>query len=390
MKPFCFSLSGIYESEGYAWEQAGKIWDLRELRGTDGYLDPETEQFLEAELGRKKETKELPRIRLLDSGNYHYMSKLLLGLEKEDLFLAVFDHHTDMQPPALLPVLSCGSWIRDAAGAYQNIKGICVIGPPEASVRETEAMEHVWFVTQEELDDGYAWEQAGKIWDLRELRGTDGYLDPETEQFLEAELGRKKETKELPRIRLLDSGNYHYMSKLLLGLEKEDLFLAVFDHHTDMQPPALLPVLSCGSWIRDAAGAYQNIKGICVIGPPEASVRETEAMEHVWFVTQEELDDGSGAAKIKEIFASHAGTFPVYLSVDKDILSKEELDTNWDQGNVRVDELLSIAKDCLAGRKVLAVDLCGEPSANAPEAECSAASLVNQKLYGALAAKIED
>ena len=103
MKPFCFSLSGIYESEGYAWEQAGKIWDLRELRGTDGYLDPETEQFLEAELGRKKETKELPRIRLLDSGNYHYMSKLLLGLEKEDLFLAVFDHHTDMQPPALLP-----------------------------------------------------------------------------------------------------------------------------------------------------------------------------------------------------------------------------------------------------------------------------------------------
>ena len=113
------------------------------------------------------------------------------------------------------------------------------------------------------------------------------------------------------------------MSKLLLGLEKEDLFLAVFDHHTDMQPPALLPVLSCGSWIRDAAGAYQNIKGICVIGPPEASVRETEAMEHVWFVTQEELDDGSGAAKIKEVFASHAGTFPVYLSVDKDILSKE-------------------------------------------------------------------
>ena len=180
------------------------------------------------------------------------------------------------------------------------------------------------------------------------------------------------------------------MSKLLLGLEKEDLFLAVFDHHTDMQPPALLPVLSCGSWIRDAAGAYQNIKGICVIGPPEASVRETEAMEHVWFVTQEELDDGSGAAKIKEVFASHAGTFPVYLSVDKDILSKEDLDTNWDQGNVRVDELLSLAKDCLAGRKVLAVDLCGEPSANAPEAECSAASLVNQKLYGALAAKIED
>ena len=72
MKPFCFSLSGIYESEGYAWEQAGKIWDLRELRGTDGYLDPETEQFLEAELGRKKETKELPYCPLFFRRNPFY------------------------------------------------------------------------------------------------------------------------------------------------------------------------------------------------------------------------------------------------------------------------------------------------------------------------------
>ena len=60
MKPFCFSLSGIYESEGYAWEQAGKIWDLRELRGTDGYLDPETEQFLEAAADPPSGFRQLP------------------------------------------------------------------------------------------------------------------------------------------------------------------------------------------------------------------------------------------------------------------------------------------------------------------------------------------
>lgn len=239
-------------------------------------------------------------------------------------------------------------------------------------------------------EEGYTWEQAGAVWDLIGLRGTDGYLDPETERTLETEFARKKEAGELPRLRLLDSGNYHYLSKLLLGLEKEDLFLIVFDHHTDMQPPALLPVLSCGSWIRDAAEAYANIKGICVIGPPEASVRETQKMERVWFVTQEELDDGSGAAKIEEILASHAGDLPVYLSVDKDILSKEELDTNWDQGNVRVEELLAFADLCLAGKKLLAVDLCGEPSPHALEASCAAASRVNQKLYEAFAPKIED
>ena len=225
-----------------------------------------------------------------------------------------------------------------------------------------------------------------QIKEVQELPGSNCYCDGDAMETLR----QKLEEFDADGIHFIDSGNYHYMSRIWLEKLNTPFRLVVFDNHTDMQPPALLPVLSCGSWIRDAAGAYQNIKGICVIGPPEASVRETEAMEHVWFVTQEELDDGSGAAKIKEIFASHAGTFPVYLSVDKDILSKEELDTNWDQGNVRVDELLSLAKDCLAGRKVLAVDLCGEPSANAPEAECSAASLVNQKLYGALAAKIED
>ena len=140
-----------------------------------------------------------------------------------------------------------------------------------------------------------------------------------------------------------------------------------------MQPPARLPVRSCGSWTRDAAGAYQNIKGICVIGPPEASVRETEAMEHVWFVTQEELDDGSGAAKIKEIFASHAGTFPVYLSVDKDILSKEELDTNWDQGNVASNQVLHFIDAYMQqtpDKTLIGVDVCGEdPEADSEEVQ---------------------
>ena len=144
MKPFCFSLSGIYESEGYAWEQAGKIWDLRELRGTDGYLDPETEQFLEAELDRKKETKELPRIRLLDSGNYHYMTRLWLTRMDQPFCLLVYDNHTDMQPPAFGGILSCGGWIAAALEELENLKYVILVGPDEAAYelqRETSCDE---------------------------------------------------------------------------------------------------------------------------------------------------------------------------------------------------------------------------------------------------------
>jgi len=96
-------------------------------------------------------------------------------------------------------------------------------------------------------------------------------------------------------------------------------------------------------------------------------------MEHVWFVTQEELDDGSGAAKIKEVFASHAGTFPVYLSVDKDILSKEELDTNWDQGNVASNQVLHFIDAYMQqtpDKTLIGVDVCGEdPEADSEEVQ---------------------
>ena len=153
MKPFCFSLSGIYESEGYAWEQAGKIWDLRELRGTDGYLDPETEQFLEAELGRKKETKELPRIRLLDSGNYHYMTRLWLTRMDQPFCLLVYDNHTDMQPPAFGGILSCGGWIAAALEELENLKYVILVGPDEAAYEQVDEnlKDRVIFLSREKL-----------------------------------------------------------------------------------------------------------------------------------------------------------------------------------------------------------------------------------------------
>ena len=118
-----FRFSGIYREEEF-WKNRQVSWiELQDVCGTNCYCDEEAI----AEINKRTENYPTAGIHFIDSGNYHYMSKLLLGLEKEDLFLAVFDHHTDMQPPALLPVLSCGSWIRDAAGAYQNIKGIGVI-----------------------------------------------------------------------------------------------------------------------------------------------------------------------------------------------------------------------------------------------------------------------
>ena len=228
--------------------------------------------------------------------------------------------------------------------------------------------------------EGYAWEQAGKIWDLRELRGTDGYLDPETEQFLEAELGRKKETKELPRIRLLDSGNYHYMSKLLLGLEKEDLFLAVFDHHTDMQPPAFGGLLSCGGWVAASLEELPLLKEVLLVGPDQEAFDQTEPVlqEKVRFLSRERLREMTMEEKVL-FFEELSVDLPVYLSVDKDVLCAEDASTTWSQGDMTLEELGQFVAILLEKQDILGMDVCGECDPDACEGD-HLNDLANRKL----------
>ena len=52
--------------------------------------------------------------------------------------------------------------------------------------------------------------------------------------------------------------------------------------------------------------------------------------------------------------------YPVFLSIDKDVVRREELVTNWDQGEMTKDELISFIKELFDRREVLGVDICGE------------------------------
>ena len=127
------NFSGIYEEERF-WKERQVSWiDAKDICGTNCYCDDEAI----AEINKRTENHSFAGIHFIDSGNYHYMSKLLLGLEKEDLFLAVFDHHTDMQRPAFGGILSCGGWIREALETNENLKHVILVGPPQAAMEET-------------------------------------------------------------------------------------------------------------------------------------------------------------------------------------------------------------------------------------------------------------
>ena len=51
---------------------------------------------------------------------------------------------------------------------------------------------------------------------------------------------------------------------------------------------------------------------------------------------------------------------PLYIPVDKDVLRTSEARTNWDQGDLSLEQLFKWLELAFEKRKVLAVDICGE------------------------------
>ena len=199
------------------------------------------------------------------------------------------------------------------------------------------------------------------VLDCSHISGTNCYCDEEAGRQL-----MKMMEKFGPKgLHFLDSGNYHYVSRLWLEQIKEDFELVVFDHHTDMQLPAFGDILSCGGWIKAALDGCERLKRVWLIGPP--ALPEEEADERVCWLSEaqaEAFDTSRDASGRKE-------PFPVYISVDKDVFRLEDARTNWDQGIMELERVLSLIRDIAASRPVIGMDVCGEnPEAmDGPEAD---------------------
>ena len=72
--------------------------------------------------------------------------------------------------------------------------------------------------------------------------------------------------------------------------------------------------------------------------------------------------------------------YPVFLSVDKDVVRREELVTNWDQGEMTKDELLKFIKELFNSREVIGVDICGECAPDQEGIDIAKEASVNDEL----------
>lgn len=190
----------------------------------------------------------------------------------------------------------------------------------------------------------------------RDISGVNGYCSDDAQE----EIRKRIWDYDYRGIHFLDSGNYHYLSKFWLEKIEEPYSLIVFDHHTDMQESAFFGMLSCGSWIKEVLEEHPYIQEVCVVGPPKAAIEQCEPnlVSRVVFLTREELE--AGTLEKWHAFLENGKELPVYLSIDKDVLCLEDARTNWDQGEMKLEEMEKMIKQVFQKRNVLGADICGE------------------------------
>ncbi len=183
------------------------------------------------------------------------------------------------------------------------------------------------------------------------IEGTSCYCDKEAERMIKDQISHLS-----PKgIHFIDSGNYHYVSEFWMEKIQEDFNLVIFDHHSDMQKPLFGSILSCGSWVMNAIDKNSFIKNVILIGVGEEEKKliEPKYMERIVCIDKDEFNTW-------EYENSEIEEYPVYISIDKDVLSEEVIDTNWSQGDMMLSELESILHRIIAKNKVIGIDICGE------------------------------
>lgn len=232
-------------------------------------------------------------------------------------------------------------------------------------------------------EDFYGEEQVSWV-DLRGISGTNCYCDGEARgQILD-----RLEKYPASGIYYIDSGNYHYMSRIGAERMAEPFHLLVFDNHTDMQLPAFGGLLSCGGWIASALEEVGNLREVWLVGPDEEAYGQVEEQfkTRVHFLSREKLaedrakslngksrDRGvrteSGPVNtlgvLSTLLQELPTDLPLYISIDKDVLCTEAAATTWSQGDMTLEEMLE-GLSCLEnhfsekGGRILQVDICGE------------------------------
>lgn len=254
--------------------------------------------------------------------------------------------------------------------------------------------------------------------DCSDIQETDMYCSKEAYK----RIWEKIKPYGIQGIHYIDSGNYHYITKIITDHIDEPFGLVMYDHHTDMQIPMVPGMMSCGDWAGQALSQNKNLRQLVIVGPPEKDIDQTLESYKCEHNVQETKCDGpydisrdisSGRLLIFSAEDLHGGLLenklklirtdlPLYISIDKDVLGTEDCETNWSQGDMSINGLERLLGVFLGGQdeernydacrnderyagdirhsRILGVDICGEIQTDIPVPEYLEAEEKNEKV----------
>lgn len=222
--------------------------------------------------------------------------------------------------------------------------------------KETVIMNFSGIYKNQNFYKNYAEEEI--FWtELSDLSGCNCYCDAEASDRIRKEI----QAFTGKGLHFIDSGNYHYMTRLWLEKLQIPFRLLVFDNHTDMQPPAFGGLLSCGGWIAASLEELPLLQEVILVGPDKEAYTQVEPdlQQKVLFLSREKLSTMTAEEK-EGFFNNLSEDLPLYVSVDKDVLCKGDASTTWSQGDMHLSELMSFLELVLERQNILGMDVCGE------------------------------
>lgn len=195
-----------------------------------------------------------------------------------------------------------------------------------------------------------------KVISVKGISGTNSYCDKYGQEQIKEKLRDVSEGS----LSFIGSGNYHYVSLFLTEKINEDFTLILFDNHSDIQKPLFEELLSCGGWVREALLKEEHLKQVILIGINDYSKNliEEKLRDRVIVMAYSYISKNPNWYEDLKNFIK----YPVYISVDKDVFNEEEVVTNWDQGEMTMEDFKHAFSVIRNNFEILGMDVCGECS----------------------------
>jgi hypothetical protein len=191
-----------------------------------------------------------------------------------------------------------------------------------------------------------------------------------------------------PALSFTGSGDFHHVSLALLRRLRTPFNLLVLDNHPDWMRG--LPFLHCGTWLYHASGLplcrhifhvggdvdFDNhyrwlapwpalYSGRLTVFPAVRYFRSRAWRRVPHFPLRPLSAEGVTAARLDDLLEPYREELlglPLYVSLDKDVMTADDAVVNWDSGHLHLPEVLATLTAFLdaAGRNLAGMDIVGD------------------------------